>query len=97
MIISDLEILEVVETSDILIGGSASPDYYVDQYINIDFNEEVKKKFKVYSDPYVRDNTAFSDSKAFAFGFNTLTNTFTETRATALSSQSIGTSLSVVD
>lgn len=79
MIISDLNLLEVVEVSAVL-GGSrfyldVDKDVNVDRYVDLYVNKEI------YADAYISGNIGDAESSAYAYGWNSLAETETVTFA----------------
>ncbi|AFY36153.1 hypothetical protein [Calothrix sp. PCC 7507] len=87
MIISDLSILEVVDSAEVVGGGKKGYTYYENDRIKLD----------IYSDIDLDDNAAvaFADSKAY--GNNSFSKTVTYTKATGWSSDSSSASFAAVD
>ncbi|MBD2165334.1 hypothetical protein H6G04_13100 [Calothrix membranacea FACHB-236] len=82
MIISDLNLLENVESANVVGGFNLGYDYS-----NIYFNEYFKIKKDVVSKTYVKGNLATAE--ADAYGKDTLTQTFTYVDPYSSSSVSI--------
>ena len=59
--------------------------------------EKVYLKTYIYSNPYVKDNTAIGEAAAYAEGFNTFTKAVSYTDTTFYSSYSSASSASVTD
>ncbi|WP_414586314.1 hypothetical protein [Scytonema sp. PCC 10023] len=100
MIISDLNHLEVVEGADVVGGYNyRKNDFQVDVNIdkNIDIKEDVDilKKFKAKVD--VKGNSAIAESKADAFGDDTIAQIFTFTETDHNYSKADGTSISATN
>jgi len=92
MIISDLNHLEVVDQETKVVGGFTQGGSAV-----IYFSEYFDLYKDVYSKAKVEGNIATSESDAFAYGKDTVTQTFTLTDVTPYSSFSSGTSISATE
>jgi hypothetical protein len=84
MIVSDLNALELVESTEVIGGGYFEPTYYENDIF----------KFKVYSDPKIKGNVALSFGYADAWGKNTFTKVYNSTYSSPYNSYSEGFSVS---
>jgi hypothetical protein len=90
MIISDLNHIEVVSESTSIVGGF---DLGYD-YSNVQFNENFYLNKYIRSNVYVSGHAATAESKADAYGYGSMTQTFNSTKTTEYSSSSSGASIS---
>ncbi|MEG4205468.1 hypothetical protein QUA20_16225 [Microcoleus sp. Pol7_A1] len=89
MIISDLNHVESIsETSSVLGGFDLGYDYS-----NVQFNEYFNLNKYINSNVYVFGHAATAESKANAYGYGSLTQTFNNAETTPYSSSSSGTSI----
>jgi hypothetical protein len=92
MIISDLNVLEAVESTSV-IGGFDSSD--TSGYFKFSEDVYVKKYFDIYTK--IKGNSAFADADAYAYGENSNAQGITYTTTYPDYSQASSTSMSVSD